>query len=68
MWVIGSPVLKGYYTVWDGQNLELGVGILKESTGNATEASSPASTPTSEAGVLAPYWGLFTVLAGVFYI
>ncbi|KAJ4163060.1 hypothetical protein NW754_014483 [Fusarium falciforme] len=68
VWVIGSPVLKGYYTVWDGQNLELGVGILKESTGNATETSSLASTPTSEAGVLAPYWGLFAVLAGVFFI
>ncbi|KAJ4217478.1 hypothetical protein NW759_008784 [Fusarium solani] len=68
VWVIGSPVLKGYYTVWDGQKLELGVGTLKESTGNATETSSPASTPTSGAGVLAPYWGLFAVLAGVFFI
>lgn len=68
VWIIGSPVLKGYYTVWDGRNLELGVGTLKEHDSNPSETRSPASTPASGAGVLTPHWRLFTALAGLLFV
>lgn len=29
IWIIGSPLLKGYYTEWDLANLKFGVGNLK---------------------------------------
>ncbi|KAM0418648.1 hypothetical protein ACHAPT_012451 [Fusarium lateritium] len=67
VWVIGSPVLKSHYTVWDGKNLELGVGTLKESTSNASETSAPVSTPTSGAGALTACWEL-VVLAILFFL
>ncbi|KAM0549838.1 hypothetical protein ACHAPJ_009280 [Fusarium lateritium] len=59
VWILGSPVLKGYYTVWDGKNLEFGVGKLKSTE---TSTDEPASTPpVSGAAALAPYWGLIAV-------
>ncbi|KAF5013283.1 hypothetical protein FDECE_712 [Fusarium decemcellulare] len=67
IWIIGSPVLKGYYTVWDGKNLELGVGKLKGSATNGSSAgtTSPSSTPTTAgAGVLTPCWGALALVAG----
>ncbi|KAK0702564.1 aspartic peptidase domain-containing protein [Apiosordaria backusii] len=33
-WVLGTPVLKGYYTVWDGKQMEVGFGELKTQEGN----------------------------------
>ncbi|KAJ0135576.1 hypothetical protein HZ326_21400 [Fusarium oxysporum f. sp. albedinis] len=44
-------ILKGYYTVWDGKNLELGVGQLME------EGREPAPK-TSFTTTLAPCWAL----------
>ncbi|KAI4592707.1 hypothetical protein KJ359_010466 [Pestalotiopsis sp. 9143b] len=32
IWLIGSPLLKQYYTVWDGVNEEIGWGTLKSPT------------------------------------
>ncbi|KAK4178553.1 aspartic peptidase domain-containing protein [Triangularia setosa] len=32
-WVLGTPVLKGYYTVWDGKAMEVGFGELRSGTG-----------------------------------
>ncbi|KAK4198853.1 aspartic peptidase domain-containing protein [Triangularia verruculosa] len=29
-WVLGTPVLKGYYTVWDGTAMEVGFGELRQ--------------------------------------
>lgn len=68
VWIIGSPVLKGYYTVWDGENLELGLGKLKASeTPSETPLETPSgSTPTpttAGAGSLVPRCGLLAVLA-----
>ncbi|KAH7243728.1 aspartic peptidase domain-containing protein [Fusarium redolens] len=57
VWILGSPVLKGYYTVWDGKNLELGVGQLKE------EHREPVTPGTSIATTLAPCWALIAVFA-----
>ncbi|KAJ4251907.1 hypothetical protein NW762_011204 [Fusarium torreyae] len=57
VWILGSPVLKGYYTVWDGKNLEFGVGKLRLET--STDEST--SRPASGAADLAPYWGLIAV-------
>ncbi|EXA38223.1 hypothetical protein FOVG_10185 [Fusarium oxysporum f. sp. pisi HDV247] len=51
VWILGSPVLKSYYTVWDGKNLELGVGQLME------EGREPAPK-TSFTTTLAPCWAL----------
>ncbi|EXK36910.1 hypothetical protein FOXG_19970 [Fusarium oxysporum f. sp. lycopersici 4287] len=51
VWILGIPVLKGYYTVWDGKNLELGVGQLME------EGREPAPK-TSFTTTLAPCWAL----------
>ena len=47
IWVIGSPVLKNYYTVWDGGNMQLGVAELKGSTTSGGNGSSPTASPTS---------------------
>lgn len=32
-WLVGSPLLKQYYTVWDGQGLEIGWGQLEGGPG-----------------------------------
>ncbi|KAK4665021.1 uncharacterized protein QC763_509770 [Podospora pseudopauciseta] len=32
-WVLGTPVLKGYYTVWNGREMEVGFGELKTGRG-----------------------------------
>ncbi|CAM1507785.1 Fc.00g046330.m01.CDS01 [Cosmosporella sp. VM-42] len=63
IWVIGSPVLKNYYTVWDGANMQLGVAELKASVTGGDNGSSPTTSPTSAptGGVrnLTPHvWGL----------
>ncbi|KAF4448283.1 Pepsin B [Fusarium austroafricanum] len=66
LWIIGGPVLKGYYTVWDGKNLELGVGKLK-----ATETSTekPTNTPgASSAPRVKPYWALIAVIFALLYM
>ncbi|KAM5341187.1 hypothetical protein ACJ41O_015296 [Fusarium nematophilum] len=67
VWVIGSPVLKAYYTVWDGGNLEIGVGKLKGSgTGDdATETTLPTPAVTAGAGGLVPCWRVLGLLAGL---
>lgn len=43
VWVLGSPLLKGYYTVWDGENLELGVAKLSHSAANNGNGGSSTS-------------------------
>ncbi|KAH6892936.1 aspartic peptidase domain-containing protein [Thelonectria olida] len=63
VWVLGSPVLKGYYTVWQGEKLQLGVAKLKASSTSGDDASSTStSTPTATkggAGALRPaVWGV----------
>lgn len=54
VWVLGSPLIKGYYTVWDGKNLELGVAKLSASS-TGDNGPSPTGTGTSGAkAVVAP--------------
>lgn len=49
LWLLGSPLLKEYYTAWDGLGLRVGFAKLKDSTskvnGTATSAAAIA-TPT----------------------
>lgn len=52
VWVLGSPLIKGYYTVWDGKNLELGVAKLKGTGTSGGDGASP--TATNGAGSLLP--------------
>lgn len=57
LWVLGGPLLKGYYTSWDGKNLELGVANLKGSkTSSNSSITSPSATavPTAGASGLMP--------------
>ncbi|KAK7424618.1 hypothetical protein QQZ08_008501 [Neonectria magnoliae] len=69
VWVLGSPVLKGYYTVWQGENLQLGVAELKAAAtdvGDASASSTPTAVPTGGAGGLVqPAWGVLAIAVGV---
>ncbi|KAH7160363.1 aspartic peptidase domain-containing protein [Dactylonectria estremocensis] len=69
VWVLGSPVLKGYYTVWNGEKLQLGVANLKPSatSGDDAEASSTTTAvPTGGAGGVRPaVWGVLGVAGGL---
>ena len=71
VWILGSPILKGYYTVWDGKNLELGLGklkTLKSDEPEEPEATRTASIPnptTAGAGSLMRHCGLLSVVAGL---
>jgi hypothetical protein len=57
VWILGSPVLKPYYTVWNGESLELGVAKLKTSEMQTTPDPTPTPTDTTaEAGSLIPNW------------
>lgn len=50
VWVLGGPVLKGHYTVWQGERLQLGVAELRGSGSNASKTSTSSgatSTPTN---------------------
>lgn len=42
LWTLGSPLLKNYYTAWDGVNLQVGFAPLKSSQ----SANSSATTPS----------------------
>ncbi|KAH6988095.1 aspartic peptidase domain-containing protein [Ilyonectria sp. MPI-CAGE-AT-0026] len=68
VWVLGGPVLKGYYTVWNGEKLQLGVADLKASSTSGDDNSSsstPTPVPTGGAGALVPAaWGVLAVAAG----
>lgn len=50
LWTLGSPLLKNYYTAWDGLGLRVGWAPLKSTSLDAmttptqTAAASPAST------------------------
>ncbi|KAL2884212.1 hypothetical protein SGCOL_000151 [Colletotrichum sp. CLE4] len=53
IWVLGSPLLKGYYTVWNGTNpeqLTFGVASLKANATATNGTSSPTATPTAVNG------------------
>ncbi|KAK7214833.1 hypothetical protein V2G26_002836 [Clonostachys chloroleuca] len=50
VWVIGSPVLKGYYTVWDGKNMQLGLGSLKGTPTNDNNTAIVSSLPSPTSG------------------
>lgn len=60
IWVLGGPLLKGYYTVWNGthpEQLQFGVAELKAnaaSGGNSTASPSPTPTPVSGGMVFEP--------------
>ncbi|KAF9875070.1 hypothetical protein CkaCkLH20_07336 [Colletotrichum karsti] len=60
IWVLGGPLLKGYYTVWNGTNpeqLQFGVAKLKAnatSGGNGTASPTPTSAPVSGGVMLGP--------------
>ena len=45
LWVIGSPFLKGYYTVWDGRKQAIGFGEVKNQN-NATSTIPTRGMPT----------------------
>ncbi|KPM42369.1 hypothetical protein AK830_g4216 [Neonectria ditissima] len=72
VWVVGSPVLKGYYTVWQGEKLQLGVAELKASAtdgGDASSSSTPTAVPTGGAGALRPtVGGVLAVVVGALAI
>lgn len=49
LWLLGSPLLKEYYTAWDGLGLRVGFAKLRDTTSkvNSTAASAAAiATPT----------------------
>ncbi|KAF0324544.1 hypothetical protein GQ607_008248 [Colletotrichum asianum] len=55
IWVLGGPLLKGYYTVWDGaepEALKFGVAELRANatTGGNGTGASPSATPTAVSG------------------
>ncbi|KAF7550731.1 hypothetical protein G7Z17_g5499 [Cylindrodendrum hubeiense] len=69
VWVLGGPVLKSYYTVWQGEKLQFGVAELKASSTSGDDSSSSTATPvpTGGAGALVPTaWGVLAVAVGLF--
>lgn len=53
LWTLGSPLLKNYYTAWDGLGQQVGWAPLKGSGVNvtATTTTVQSATPSSEHGV-----------------
>lgn len=47
LWMLGSPLLKNYYTAWDGMNLQVGFAPLKGASAvdNSATAHIAAATP-----------------------
>jgi hypothetical protein len=39
-WILGSPMIKSYYTVWDAGNVQLGVASLKTTNGSSSNSGS----------------------------
>lgn len=71
IWILGSPLLKAYYTVWDGGNPEqyyLGIANLKanSTSGNGTASPSPSATPDSAGSVASPAMGLAAAALAAF--
>ncbi|KAK6082319.1 hypothetical protein SCUP515_02611 [Seiridium cupressi] len=50
LWVLGSPLLKAYYTVWDGGDMQLGIADLTTQESDATPTESPKATATPSSG------------------
>lgn len=52
VWVLGGPLLKGYYTAWDGKNFELGVAELKDAQteGEGTSKGGDGKDDDSKSG------------------
>lgn len=50
LWVLGSPLLKAYYTVWDGGNMQFGVADLPTATKNENTTGSPSATTKPNSG------------------
>ncbi|CAJ2512165.1 Uu.00g051800.m01.CDS01 [Anthostomella pinea] len=44
LWIIGSPLLKAYYTVWDGLNHKIGWATLKSPSGGDGQCTCKPAT------------------------
>lgn len=53
LWTLGSPLLKNYYTAWDGLNLQVGFAPLKSS--QLANSSSTKTPMTATVGASASY-------------
>lgn len=49
LWTLGSPLLKNYYTAWDGLSLRVGFAPLRSSTSTAMSSGSASACERSTA-------------------
>ncbi|KAF2717688.1 acid protease [Polychaeton citri CBS 116435] len=47
IWILGSPLLMGHYTVWDGGNFQLGFAELRRGLEGSVYSFDPLSAPNT---------------------
>jgi len=64
-WTIGSPLLKQYYTVWDGTAQKIGFSNIKVPSGTTSGSPPPTSSKPSSGEINRPAGMAAMAIAGV---